>query len=276
MPSSAPLRRTGLLLAALLALPLLLTACADDTSSDASTPDAKTGDSLSADELIRNAVDAHGGPVIDTSVVTFTFRGARFRLLHDHGRFRYERITTDSSGARVREVLSNDSLYRTVDGQRVTLDEEERSAMNTTVNSVSYFALLPHKLTDPAVRAQRLGIDTVRGTPYYRVEVTFAQDGGGQDWEDRFVYWFDADTYDMDFLAYAYGLGSDEEEPGHRFREAYNVRRINGVRIADYINYTDATLTPSTLESYPNRLGTETLREVSRVKLDSVTVQPLP
>lgn len=272
MPSSAPLRRTGLLLAALLALPLLLTACADS----ASPPDAPSADSLSVDELIRNAVNAHGGPVIDTSVVTFTFRGARFRLLHDHGRFRYERITTDSAGARVREVLSNDSLYRTVDGQRVTLDEEERSAMNTTVNSVSYFALLPHKLTDPSVEANRLGIDTVRGTPYHRVEVTFAQEGGGQDWEDRFVYWFDADTHDMDFLAYAYGLGSDEEAPGHRFREAYNVRRVRGVRIADYVNYTDTTLRPSSLASYPERLGTETLQEVSRVELDSVAVQPVP
>ena len=79
----------------------------------------------------------------------------------------------------------------------------------------------------------------------------------------------------MDFLAYAYGLGG-EEEPGHRFREAYNVRRVDGVRMADYLNFTDATITPSMIESYPDRFGQASLEEVSRVELDSIDVRPTP
>ena len=51
---------------------------------------------------------------------------------------------------------------------------------------------------------------------------------------------------------------------------------MKGVRFADYINYTDSTLTPETLEHYPDRLGSETLEEVSRIELDSISVQPSP
>ncbi|WP_245846106.1 DUF6503 family protein [Longibacter salinarum] len=242
--------------------------------SESTSPTSNDRDAISADSIIQKAIAAHGGSVLDTSVVTFDFRGAQFRLVHDEGRFRYVRRTTDSLGQTVREVLSNDSLYREVNGDTVSLSAEERESMNTTVNSVSYFALLPYKLSDPAVNAQRLGVDTVRSTPYYRVEVTFASEGGGQDWEDRFVYWFDTESYHMDFLAYAYGLGGDEE-PGHRFREAYNVREIENVRIADYKNYTDTTITPSTIENYARRLSASTLQEVSRVELDSVRVTTL-
>jgi hypothetical protein len=259
------------LLGAVIALLLLVPAC---TSDDPSASEENAG-AVSADSILAEAISAHGGDVIDTSVVAFTFRGVRFRLFHDHGRFRYERAFIDTTGRRVRDVLSNDSLYRTVDGQVVDLTDDERGAVNTTVNSVAYFALLPYKLSDPAVNARRLGIDTVRGAPYHRVEVTFAREGGGQDWQDRFVYWFDTSDRSMDFLAYAYGLGG-EEEPGHRFREAYNERRVDGVRMADYLNFTDSTITPSTIESYPDRFGEASLEEVSRVELDSIDVRPTP
>ncbi|HHP7238113.1 DUF6503 family protein [Longibacter sp.] len=268
LPSQQELRHG--LLGAVAALLLLVPAC---TSDEPSMSEESAG-SMAADSLLAEAISAHGGGIIDTSVVAFTFRGARFRLFHDHGQFRYERIFMDTTGRRVRDVLSNDSLYRSVDGRVVDLSADERAALNTTVNSVAYFALLPYKLSDPAVNARRLGIDTVRGTPYHRVEVTFAREGGGQDWEDRFVYWFDTTDRSMDFLAYAYGLGG--EEPGHRFREAYNVREVEGVRVADYLNFTDSTITPSTLESYPDRFGQASLKDVSRVELDSIDVRPTP
>ena len=93
-----------------------------------------------------------------------------------------------------------------MDGQPVALTDEQRASLNTAVNSVSYFALLPHALTDPAVQSERLGVDTIRGVPYHRVEVTFQQQGGGPDWEDRFVYWFQTETMEMNFLSTRMGL----------------------------------------------------------------------
>ena len=261
------------------ALLLLSGACGSDpgASTDATSQDAEAqdADAPAAEAIVDSAVAAHGGDVMHRAVMTFDFRGTAFRLVQDGGRFRYSRTYTDSLGRTVQEVLSNDSLYRAVNGTRVDVNDAEARPIETAVNSVAYFALLPEPLTDAAVQPTRLGRDTIEGAPYHVIEVTFRREGGGRDWEDRFVYWFRTDTYAMDYLAYAYGLGTGGEEPGHRFREAYNVRRVNGVRVADYRNYTDTTLTPSTLERYPSRLNAETLELVSTVDLDSVRVRPL-
>mgnify|MGYP006269138403 CR=1 FL=1 len=250
----------------------LLSACQSDAPSNPGSADA---DFPPADSVVARSIRAHGGDVLDHAEMTFRFRDARFRLLHDGGRFRYERRYTDSLGRSVREVLSNDSLYRAVEGKRVALSDEERADVETAVNSVAYFALLPQPLHDPAVQATYDARESIDGEDYHRLVVTFQQEGGGKDWQDRFVYWFDADTYTMDFLAYAYGFGSPDEEVGTRFREAYNVRPVQGVRVADYRNYAYDDLPPEQMPRYPDLWLQDSLRRVSTVDLDSVAVRPL-
>ncbi|MFB6097883.1 MAG: DUF6503 family protein, partial [Salinibacter sp.] len=212
--------------------------------------------------------------VLQEAVVTFTFRGDQYRIRQDDGRFHYRRTYTDSLGRSVTEGLTNDTVYRVVNGDTVSLSAAERTDVRTTVNSVTYFALLPEPLGDPAVQSTYSGRDTIRGVSYHRVRVTFRRKGGGQDWQDVYMYWFRTDSYAMDYLAYAYGLGPDEE-PGTRFRVAYNVRRIRGVRVADYHNYTVDTLSAEQLERYPELLARDAVRLVSDVELDSVQVRPL-
>ena len=63
--------------------------------------------------------------------------------------------------------------------------------------------------------------------------------------------------------------------PGTRFREAYNVRRVNGVRMADYHNYTVDTLSADQMEEYPDLWARDAVRLVSEIKLDSVQVRLL-
>src|SRR5690606_31989160 len=144
------------------------------------------------------------------------------------------RTATDSLGRRVEDVIDNDGLRRLVDGVAVPLDPVEAARTNTTVNSVAYFALLPFPLRDPAVRLRHLGPDTLRGVPYERVEVTFAPEGGGRDWQDRYLYWLHPEAHTVDFLAYTYELGANEVGPfatGSRFREAVHARTVGGVRV---------------------------------------------
>ncbi len=227
-----------------------------------------------AETILARARAFHGSSVLDDAVVTFRFRDARFRIRRRDGRFTYARTYRDSLGRRVREGLTNDSLFRFVEGQPVALSAEERAAVATDVNSVVYFALLPYFLDASAVQARHTGVDTIRGVPYYRVAVTFQQESGGRDWQDRFLYWFDQEDYSMDYLAYAYGLGPGEE-PGTRFRTAFNARRIGGVRFADYRNYTADTLAPSRFAAYPSLWAAGALDSVSTVALDSIRVRPL-
>lgn len=232
--------------------------------------DAEQESSNSAEEIIDRVYHEHGSDRLDQSVVSFDFRGARFTARHDQGIYRYERSYVDPSGRKIREVLSNDSLYRTVESRRQDLSQSQRLSLETTVNSVVYFALLPYFLKDPAVQARRLGTDSVRGEPYHEIEVTFQKEGGGRDWQDRFVYWIHSDQYTMDYLAYYYHTDGG----GSRFREAVNVRRVNGVRFADYLNYTAQTDTLGTaVEDYVQLFENNALEQVSEVRIDNIEVE---
>ena len=136
-------------------------------------------------------------------------------------------------GLRVHDHLTNGGLWREVAGEKVVLSIKDSAAYANSVNSVIYFALLPYFLNDPAVIKTYLGTEVIGEKEYERVMVTFQQEGGGKDFEDEFIYWFDGDTYHLDFLAYNYITDGG----GARFREAFNARQINGVRFVNYTNY---------------------------------------
>lgn len=220
--------------------------------------------------MVEAALEAHGMADLPPTTVAFTFRDAHFTVERSGGRFRYTRTFTDSLGRAVRQVLANDTLYQHLDGRPDPLDEAERRRLETAVNSVVYFALLPLALADPAVRTRYLGAATVEGAPYHEVEVTFAPEGGGRDWEDRFVYWFHRERHTMDFLAYRYHTDGG----GTRFRRAINPRTVGGLRLADYENYTaDADTLFLAIERYDSLLAAGALRRVSSVALADVRVQ---
>jgi hypothetical protein len=255
-------RLTKLLLPPLAALALLLAGCA--------SPDER--DRQRGTEVIERAREAHGSTILDHARVTFTFRGDRYSVQRDGGAFAYTRCFDDDAGAEVCDTLDNDGIRRQRGTEPVPLAESEERAVETTVNSVVYFALLPYNLADPAVRPRWREEQTVRGEPYDVVEVTFEQDGGGRDWEDRFVYWVHRQRGTMDYLAYDFHTG----DGGTRFREAFDARTVGGVLVADYRNYApdpDAPL--ASLESLAALLEEGQLELVSEVILEDVRVEPL-
>jgi len=129
--------------------------------------------------------------------------------------------------------MDNNRLVRTIDGVEPEITEEKRAAYTRSVNSVVYFFRLPFGLNDPAVNKVYIGETDIKGKTYHEVKVTFAQEGGGEDFDDVFLYWFDKEDYSMDYLAYLYHT----DEGGMRFREAINPRRVNGMLVQDYVNY---------------------------------------
>lgn len=64
-------------------------------------------------------------------------------------------------------------------------------------------------------------------------KITFAKEGGVEDFENVFYSWFDMEDYSKDYLAYCY---IEKKGTGMKFRKAYNTRRINGIMIQDYVN----------------------------------------
>ncbi|MEQ8812483.1 MAG: DUF6503 family protein, partial [Imperialibacter sp.] len=127
----------------------------------------------------------------------------------------------------------------------------------------------------PALRPQRRRSDKkISWRGYYQRLVlpqsadTFQQEGGGKDFEDVFIYWFDKDSYQLDYLAYYYNT----DETGIRFREAYNRQTVDGILFQDYINYApiDSTIT---VHQTDDQLEKGLLKELSRIeneKLESL------
>ncbi|PRY16551.1 hypothetical protein CLV24_101398 [Pontibacter ummariensis] len=224
-----------------------------------------------AQEVVDAALAAHGGSQLDEGVVSFKLRDKRYRALRDKGAYLYSRtFTNDSTGEFVHDVLRNSGFERTVDNEPVSLSAEKEKAYAASVNSVIYFALLPYFLNDPAVQKEYLGEATVKGEPYHKVRVTFAKEGGGEDYEDEYVYWFHQQRHTMDYLAYSFV----EDGGGTRFREAVNPREVGGVRFQDYVNYTTKEDFP--LQNYDRAFEAGKLEKVSDIVLEEVKVGELP
>ena len=186
-----------------------------------------------AQEIVDRAIAAHGGKKYQKASIEFDFRKRHYKSVRDKGQYQYERTFTDKEGAAIRDVLTNEEFYREVNGQRKTLTDKERNSWSGSVNSVHYFVQLPALLNDPAVIKTYAGESSIKGKQYHKVEVRFRKEGGGRDHEDVYMYWFDQSTHTMDYLAYNFLVNGG----GARFREAYNIRVVNGIRFADYINY---------------------------------------
>jgi hypothetical protein len=120
-----------------------------------------------------------------------------------------------------------------VDDSVAVLDRKAISGLTGSVNSVAYFTLLPWKLKDPAVQKRFLGSTIINGNSYEKIQVTFEQDGGGEDYQDIFLYYIDPKNNMVDYIAYKYHVNGG----GARFRKAIGRQQVNGLTFQNYENY---------------------------------------
>ena len=217
-----------------------------------------------AQHLIDQAITAHGGDDWQGKRITFDFRKFHLTLEEQNGKFRYERAQRDSLGAEIRDVLTNDTFVRTVNGQKQPLDSVQVGKYSRSVNAMAYFVLLPFKLRDPAVLADYVGERTVDGQRYDKVRVRFQAEGGGTDHGDTFCYWFNQQTHTMDYLAYSDG--------GPRFRKAMNPQVVGGIRFQDYINYKGNDTDTTAAIRYDQKYTDNEFTELSRIENKNIRV----
>lgn len=222
-----------------------------------------------AQQVVDQAIDASGTQGIRNANATFTFRNIRYEYQAANGRYAYTRIQLDSLGNEVKDVLTNDGLKRYINDQEAEITEEKRIAYTSSVNSVIYFAFLPSSLNDAAVNKTLVGTVTIEGKTYYKIKVTFEAEGGGEDYEDVFYYWFDTDDYSMDYLAYSY---NEDDGKGIRFRVAYNSRKVNGVTMQDYRNLKPKIKDSVPLPEIDQAYQQAKLEELSLIELEDVVI----
>lgn len=221
-----------------------------------------------AQAIIDSAIMVHGGEKYEQLNVQFGFRDKRYSARRNEGKFTYTRSFTDSAGNEVRDILNNEGFIREINGKRADLAEEREKAFTASVNSVIYFALLPYGLNDPAVNKEYLGETHINQEPYHKIKVSFDEEGGGEDFEDEYIYWIHKIKYTMDYLAYSFHVNGG----GMRFRKALSPKELNGIRFLDYVNYKPASDSIS-LQSLDSLFELNMLEEVSQIRLENI--QPL-
>ena len=229
----------------------------------------KDSTQLSAVSIIDRAIDIACAGNCDQAIISFTFRDRTYKSTRQEGDYKLERFKTDSLNT-IHDVLSNTGFKRFINDSLIVVPDSIASNIGDGVNSVHYFIQLPFGLNAPAVQKKLIGEDSIKGANYYEIEVTFSKEGGGTDFDDRFVYWIHKENFTVDYLAYRYATNGG----GMRFREAYNIRIIEGIRFADYNNYKPNSLDLK-LEDMDVLFEKGELKLLSKIENENIAVELL-
>ncbi|SNZ00688.1 DUF6503 family protein [Flagellimonas pacifica] len=187
---------------------------------------------FTAQEIVDKSIKASGGELYTNNGASFVFRDKKYISQNVEGKKILKRISILDSVI-IMDIKTNSAFQRFMNDSLVNLPDSISNRYSNSVNSVHYFARLPLGLNDKAVNKELLGEEIIKGKEYHKVKVTFDQAGGGDDFDDTYVYWFNKESFKPDYLAYDFHVNGG----GQRFREAYNERYVNGIRFVDYKNY---------------------------------------
>lgn len=231
---------------------------------------AACGSKREAEKIVERSVAAHGGDAYSQSIITFDFRDIHYTLLKTADQYEYIREFEDSVG-QIKDVLNNGGFTRTINGEKIdTLSAESAGKYSRSVNSVAYFAFLPYGLNDPAAQKTLLGETELDGEKYHLIKVTFAEEGGGEDYDDEFLYWIGQDDYYVDFMAYSYHTDGG----GVRMRKVSDVQEVGGIRFQDYLNFQPEN--PNIpVENMQELYESSKLELLSTIDLENIKVLPM-
>lgn len=225
---------------------------------------------FSANAIINKSIEISGGELIKNSTIEFDFRDKHYKAVRSRGAFSLFRTFTSNADSIV-DILNNEGFERIINDNLIQVADSMIPRYSASVNSVHYFSVLPHGLNGKAVHKTYLGQSKLKGKDYHKIKVTFSEDGGGEDFEDVFIYWINTQTFKADYIAYSY---NEADGLGLRFREAYNERYINGIRFVDYNNYKPINEN-ATLENLDSLFEAGSLSLLSKIELKNISVNLL-
>ena len=183
---------------------------------------------LTAQNIIDKSILYSGADLVNNSEINFKFRDKKYSAIRNNGNYNLVR-TFDT----IKDVLNNNGFERYLNEQVNIVNDSLASVYSNSINSVHYFSVLPYGLNDKAVNKKLLTSSIVKDKEYYKIEITFSEDGGGEDFEDVFIYWIGKEDFLIDYLAYSFHTNGG----GKRFRVLNEQCYKNGIRFVDFNNY---------------------------------------
>lgn len=226
---------------------------------------------LTAQQIIDKTILYSGADKVKNSQIMFNFRDKQYIALRKkNGQFVLVRNQQKENFGTISDIVSNDGFKREINAHEFPVADSMATKYVNSVNSVHYFSVLPYGLNDKAVKKKLLPSATINAKEYYKVEITFSEDGGGEDFEDVFIYWIGKEDFLMDFLAYSYHTNGG----GKRFREIKEQCVKNGIRFVDYFNYKPLSKDIK-LINLDKAFENNQLKKVSEIVLEDIEVKLL-
>jgi hypothetical protein len=232
-----------------------------------SCKEKKPAMTLSAQQIVDKSITVCGGDLFETHTISFDFRKRTYTSEKMEGLKVLRRLLKNDT-IHLLDIKSPKGFLRYKNDSLIILTDSLSSIYANAVNSVHYFAQLPYGLNDPAVHKELLGEIDIKGATYYKVKVTFDQEGGGDDFDDTYLYWFNKTTLKPDYLGYEFHVNGG----GMRFRQAYNERYVNGIRFVDYMNLKPKDFTAKILKIDSLFINDE-LELLSKIELKAIHVR---
>lgn len=217
---------------------------------------------LTAQEIIDKSILKSGVHKLANAQIAFHFRNTLYTAKRAHGNFTLTR-KKDS----ITDVLTNTNFKRLVHNQEVKLTDKNANIYKNAVNSVHYFSVLPFGLNDKAVHKKLLKPATINQKEYYKIQITFAEEGGGEDYKDTFIYWIGKKDFLLDYLAYSYQTNGG----GKRFRALKKETIVNQIRFVDFDNYKPKNKNIP-LENIDKAFEENALEKISEIVLENIKV----
>lgn len=247
---------------------ILFLGCKNDNTNTPQKDVKAIEKALTAENIIDKSIDVSGGDNFKMSSLKFEFRDIYYQALRKNHEFLLVRLTLDNNDS-IFDMLSNVGYERYNNEDFVKLEDSIAKTYEASVNSVHYFSVLPYGLNDDAVNKTLLGSEQIKDKDYHKIKVTFNEAGGGEDFDDVFVYWINKETFKANYLAYSY---REESGLGMRFREAYNERYINSLRFVDYNNFKSEDQSIQ-VENLGKAFEADQLELLSKIELKNLEVQ---
>ena len=222
-----------------------------------------------ADGIIDKAIEVSGGDIFSNSIIDFDFRNRHYKAFRNNGLFEFEREFQDTLGT-FKDVLSNSGYERFLNNEPYQVHDTMSVKYARSINSVHYFSILPYGLNDESVNKTYLEKVTIKDQEYHKIKVTFSENGGGEDYDDVFLYYINTNSSKLDYFSYLYYVDGG----GIRFREAYNERYVKGLRFVDYKNFKPEQ-EDADLNILDSLYQIEELKLLSKIELENISVKQL-
>lgn len=228
----------------------------------------KTADKqLTAQQIIDKTILYSGTDKVANSEITFKFRDKKYTAIRKNGIFTLSRTFKNKVSDIEKDVVTNTEYKKFINGTAFFTTDSIVRINKNAVNSVHYFSVLPFGLNDKAVKKELLKSTTIKGKEYYKIEITFSENGGGEDFEDVFIYWVGKNDFLLDYLAYSYHTNGG----GKRFRVLKEQCVKNGIRFVDYHNYKPKNK-EITLLNIDKAFEEGELEKISEIVLENIEV----